>query len=114
MQKKPIKPRVKISKKSVPLKSQFAEVTKLILIGRRKAAASVNAEVITTYWRVGEYISNKVQKAEWGSGVVKKLAEHLQKAFPDVRGFSDKNLWRMKQFFDLYTGYEKLSTVLEK
>ncbi len=114
MQKKPIKPRVKISKKSVPLKSQFAEVTKLILIGRRKAAASVNAEVITTYWRVGEYISNKVQKAEWGSGVVKKLAEHLQKAFPDVRGFSDKNLWRMKQFFDLYTGYEKLSTVLRE
>ena len=105
---------VKSKKAAVPLESQFAEVAGIVHAGRQKAFASVNAALIETYWEVGRYISMKVEKAEWGSGVVKKLAEYLQHELPDPRGFSDKNLWRMKQFHDLYDNYKKLSTVLRE
>jgi hypothetical protein len=44
--------------------------------------------------------------------VVKQLAEYIEKNSPDVKGFSDKNLWRMKQFYETYCDSdEKLSTV---
>jgi predicted nuclease of restriction endonuclease-like (RecB) superfamily len=105
---------IKLRKAPVLLESQFAEVAELIQGGRRKALASVNSALIDTYWRVGQYIGMKVEKAEWGSGVVKKLADYLQHELPDPRGFSDKNLWRMKQFHDLYGNYKKLSTVLRE
>jgi hypothetical protein len=52
--------------------------------------------------------------AEWREGIVEQLADFLQKMLPDPRGFSDKNLWRMRQSHDLYGDYEKLSTVLRE
>jgi len=106
--KLPVKPRQAV----VPLESQFAEVAELVRIGRRRAFASVNAAVIETYWQVGRYISGKVEKASWGQGVVQQLAEYLQKTILDPRGFSARNLWRMKQFHDIYGSYEKLSALL--
>ena len=66
---------IKSEKGSTPLETQFAEVAGLVQAGRQKVYASVNAVLIETYWEVGRYISMKVEKAAWGSGVVKKLAE---------------------------------------
>ena len=106
--KAPMKPQ----KALVSIESQFAEVAEIVRAGRYKAFASVNAAVIETYWRVGGYISKKVEKTEWGKGVVETLAEYLKRTVPDPRGFSARNLWRMKQFHDIYGGYEKLSTML--
>ncbi len=48
---------------------------------------------------------------EWGESVVGKLAEDLQEMFPGMRGFSDRNLWRMKDFYQAYMGNEKLTTL---
>jgi predicted nuclease of restriction endonuclease-like (RecB) superfamily len=96
------------------IEQQFSEVAKIIQTGRNKAISIVNSELIDTYWQVGRYISIKIEKSEWGSGVVKELADYLQSKLPDPRGFSDKNLWRMMQFHDLYSNYEKLSTVLRE
>jgi predicted nuclease of restriction endonuclease-like (RecB) superfamily len=103
------------AKRRVPkLEAQFEQVAALIRSGRSRAFASVNTVLIDTYWRVGEYIDTKVKKAEWGAGVVKKLAVYLQNRLTDPRGFSDKNLWRMKQFYDLYGNCKKLSALLRE
>jgi len=48
----------------------------------------------------------------WGKGVVSELARFLAQNAPDVKGFSDKNLWRMKQFYEAYCDDEKLSTLV--
>jgi|WetSurMetagenome_2_1015567.scaffolds.fasta_scaffold00057_39 predicted nuclease of restriction endonuclease-like (RecB) superfamily len=106
----PVKPR----KAAVPLQSQFAEVASIVHNGRFRAVSALNSVVIDTYWKVGEYISRKVANAEWGEGVVKQLADYLQRTLADTKGLSDKNLWRMKQFFDLYSGYKKLSALLRE
>jgi predicted nuclease of restriction endonuclease-like (RecB) superfamily len=96
------------------LEKQFIEVVQIIREGRKKAFSAVDTVLIETYWSVGKYISGKIDAAQWGENVVEKLATYISSKIPDVKGFSNKNLWRMKQFYDLYGNYEKLSTVLRE
>jgi predicted nuclease of restriction endonuclease-like (RecB) superfamily len=53
-------------------------------------------------------------KDGWGKAVVETLAADLQKEFPGMQGFSAQNLWRMKQFFQTYSGNEKLSPLVRE
>jgi hypothetical protein len=96
------------------VESQFLEVVKLIQESRFKAYKAVNTELIDLYWRVGEYISSRIINEEWGKSIVLHLAQYIQNAEPDIKGFSDKNLWRMKQFFETYKEYPKLSALLRE
>ena len=56
----------------------------------------------------------KIEVSRWGEGIVETLAKDLQRAFPDMRGFSAQNLWRMKQIYETYKDREKLSTLLRE
>lgn len=96
------------------LETQFADIISLIKNARTAALKSVNATLINLYWNIGEYIHFKVKNAEWGQSVVKQLAEFLSRNEPDLKGFSDKNLWRMKQFYESYKDYPKLSALLRE
>jgi hypothetical protein len=62
----------------------------------RGAYQAVNAELVSLYWQLGEYISRKIAKAEWGDGVVEELASSLAWRFPGLRGFTRPNLFRMR------------------
>ncbi len=90
----------------------FSEVLALIKQGRARAFSAINVALIETYWAVGSYLSRKVAEAEWGKGIVKKLSLWLMKKDPEIKGFSSQNLWRMKQFFEMYHGNAKLSALL--
>ncbi|MFY9260933.1 MAG: PDDEXK nuclease domain-containing protein [Gallionella sp.] len=83
----------------------------LINHSRQKAFTSVNTILIALYWELGKYISAKTTQENWGKGVVKELASYIKEKDPTLKGFSDKNLWRMKQFFETYAQHEKLSTL---
>lgn len=96
------------------IQNQFLDIVKFIKESRFKAIKIINTELIELYWNIGEYISKKVESSEWGQSVVKDLAEYIQKNESDLKGFSDKNLWRMKQFYESYSAYPKLSTVLRE
>lgn len=93
---------------------KFSDVVLLIKQSRSNALKAVNSELINLYWNIGFHISHKVEASEWGQSVVKELAEFIQKTEPEIKGFSDKNLWRMKQFFETYRDFPKLSTVLRE
>ena len=95
-----------------PIEAAFAEVVDLIEQARRRAYQAMNTEVVGLYWQIGEYISGKLAAAEWGEGVVDKLAQHLARVMPGRRGFSVQNLWRMRQLFDTYRGDKKLSPLV--
>ncbi len=94
--------------------NRFSEVIKLIKQSRSNAIKAVNSELINLYWNIGEYICKKIEISEWGQSVVSELAEFIQKSEPDIKGFSNKNLWRMKQFYETYKDFPKLSTVLRE
>jgi predicted nuclease of restriction endonuclease-like (RecB) superfamily len=93
---------------------RFAIVIKLIKQSQSKAIKAVNAELIDLYWNVGKFISKKLEKSEWGDSVVSELADYIKKNEPAVKGFSDKNIWRMKQFYETYKNFPKLSTMLRE
>lgn len=90
------------------LTKQFAEIRELIVTAKQRVYRAVNKELISLYWQVGEYVSNKVNSLEWGNSVVKNLSEYIQRNEPDIKGFSAQNIWRMKQFFETYNNNEKL------
>lgn len=77
-------------------------MVRLIEQARTRVYQTVNTEMIDLYWRIGEYVSNKVAAAEWGRGTVSSLATYIQICQPGLRGFSASNIWRMRQFFDTY------------
>ena len=67
-----------------------------------KAHLSVNKEMLILYQKIGSIILKNIQKLGWGSGVTKKLSEDLIKAFPNMKGFSLRNLEFMQQFASTY------------
>ena len=90
--------------------SQFGEVVEIIVDARNKAYRMVNRALIDMYWHIGEYISIKIAHSEWCNGVVNLLAQYIATTIPGIKGFSDKNLWRVKQFNEIYhDADEKLS-----
>ena len=90
----------------------FDEVVSLIQSARAKAFHAVNTALIDLYWQVGAYISQKLESAEWGAGVVDQLASHLSHTQPGLRGFTRSNLFRMRQFYETYREDEKVAPLV--
>ncbi len=93
---------------------RFTDIIQLIKHSRSNAIRAVNAELINLYWNIGKYISNKLIQSEWGDGVVTELAKYIQQSEPEIKGFSDKNIWRMKQFYETYKDFPKLVPVVRE
>ncbi len=97
---------------AVPEEQAFAEVVEMIQSARGRALAAVNTELVDLYYRVGEYISRKLETATWGEGVVDALACYIERRQPNLRGFTRRNLFRMRQFFEAYSKNTKVSALL--
>lgn len=94
--------------------NRFTDIIQLIKQSRTNAIRAVNAELINLYWNIGAYISNKIEQSEWGDSVVTELANFVQTYEPEIKGFSDKNIWRMKQFYETYKDSQKLSSLVRE
>jgi len=92
--------------------ASFEEVLSFIEEARKGAFQSVNTALLSLYWKLGEYIGNKLASAEWGDGVVDELASTIARRYPGMRGYTRRNLFRMLQFFEAYRGQELVSAVL--
>ena len=100
-----------MSKTIQPIK-QFSEVLNTIKSVREKVYKQVNASLIQLYWDIGKYVSQKVEKENWGKSIVQELSEYIQKNEPGIKGFSARNIWTMKQFYETYKEYEKLPSLM--
>ena len=63
-----------------------------------KAALSVTKELTMLYWRIGNALLKKTSREEWGAKVLERLAADLLAMFPDMKGFSTRNLQYMRKF----------------
>jgi len=97
--------------KDVTHKIDFEKISTLIAKARINALKTVNKELLNLYWEVGKHISEKVNSDNWGKSVVEELSVFISSEYPSVKGFSSRNLWRMKQFFETYYQTPKLSTL---
>jgi predicted nuclease of restriction endonuclease-like (RecB) superfamily len=84
----------------------FKEVLQLICSSKERAYQAINTVLMELYWQIGEYISRKINTAEWGDGVVIELANYIAKTQPNLRGFTRSNLFRMRQFYETYCNNE--------
>ncbi len=84
--------------------ASFDAIVRLIDAARQRAYQAVNTALIDLYWQIGENISRRIAAAEWGDGVVDRLAAHIARSQPGLRGFTRPNLFRMRQFYEAYAG----------
>jgi predicted nuclease of restriction endonuclease-like (RecB) superfamily len=88
------------------------EIKDRIQEAQSTAFRAINKELIMLYWDIGRRIVEKQQIEEWGDSVIEKLAVDLQNTFPGIKGFSTRNLWRMRDLYVSYSTNEFLPTLL--
>ena len=89
---------------------QFHEIVHLIKNAQNNAISSINVEMINLYWNVGQYISLKLSRAVWGDKTIDELAAFIQQKHPEIKGFNRRGLYRMKQFFEIYSSIKFVSS----
>ena len=94
--------------------TSFNEVIALIEAARQKSFQAVNTALIDLYWQIGETISRKIKSAEWGDGVVNQLADYIAQTQPGLRGFTRPNLFRMRQFYEVYGSDAKVAPLVRQ
>ncbi len=80
----------------------FSDIVEIINLSKERAYQAVNSALIELYWKIGEYISHKINNAEWGDGIVAQLADFIARTQPGLRGFTRSNLFRMRKFYEAY------------
>lgn len=76
-----------------------SEIKQKISNAQYEALKAVNQELINLYWEIGKNIVQRQQQFGWGKSVVKNLADELQNEFVGIKGFSERNLWNMRNFY---------------
>jgi predicted nuclease of restriction endonuclease-like (RecB) superfamily len=67
-----------------------------------KAALAVNSELVLLYWQIGREILTRQKTQGWGAKVVDQLSKDLRSAFPQMKGFSTRNLKYMRSLAEQY------------
>ncbi|MDR2408487.1 MAG: PDDEXK nuclease domain-containing protein [Bacteroidales bacterium] len=94
--------------------TNFDDILSLIKTARERIVKTVNTEIIDLYWQIGKEVSENTNNGGWGKSVVEELANYIASQFGGMRGFSAQNIWRMKQFYETYSGKPILSTLLRE
>jgi len=94
------------------------QVKNRIQTAQMRAVISVNAELIYLYWDIGRMI-DKRQKAEgWGGRIIPKLSKDIKNELPEIKGFSERNIKLMTQFYkeypDFLIGQQPVAQLKEK
>lgn len=92
--------------------TDFKHVIALISNTQNKVFTTINQELVLLNWEIGKYIFVKVNAGDWGDGVVLQLANHIRYHYPNLKGFTKRTLYRMKQFYETYHQIEKVSSLV--
>ena len=80
----------------------LADVKERVRQARLRASLAVHGELILLYWEIGRDILERQTRAGWGAKVVDRLAYDLRREFPEMRGFSPRNLKYMRAFAEAW------------
>lgn len=72
---------------------------------RMRAVRSVNTELISIYWEIANTILLQQKKEGWGAKIIDKLAIDLKSEFPDMQGFSIRNIIYIRSFAEAYPNF---------
>src|SRR5260370_21849140 len=93
--------------------AQFlADLKNRIQAAQLRASIAVNRELVLLYWQIGRDILDRQERESWGAKVIDRLAADLKRAFPDMRGFSPRNLKYMRAFAEAWPDEAFVQAVL--
>ncbi|WP_416770660.1 PDDEXK nuclease domain-containing protein [Pseudomonas sp. RHF3.3-3] len=90
----------------------LADLKGRIHTAQQRATLAVNRELVLLYWQIGHEILTRQVQEGWGAKVIERLAQDLRTAFPDMKGFSPRNLKYMRAFAEAWPDTEFVQEVL--
>ncbi|TVS20351.1 MAG: DUF1016 domain-containing protein [Planctomycetaceae bacterium] len=90
----------------------FAELKTRIHNAQQRATLAVNCELVLLYWQIGRDILARQAAQGWGTKVIERLSQDLRAAFPEMRGFSPRNLKYMRAFAEAWPDEQFVQEVL--
>ena len=101
-----------------PIPTQYAalfeDLKAKVRTARIRASLAANSELVGLYLAIGQKILEQQRQEGWSSGVIGKLADDLRAAFPDMKGFSPRNLSYMRQAAEILGEHPILQQVAAK
>lgn len=70
---------------------------------QNKVAFTINSQLLELYWELGKELTIRQEKSNWGSKYIEDTAKDLREAFPQIKGFSRRNLYAMRQWYQFYS-----------
>ena len=98
----------------VNYRATFISIKNEIENSRIRAVKAANSIQLDLYWKIGQIIFNRKSEEKWGSSVVENLSDDLRSEYPEIKGMSSSNLWRMLKFFTSYMDNEKLAPLVRE
>jgi predicted nuclease of restriction endonuclease-like (RecB) superfamily len=92
----------------------LAEIKDRVRQERLRVVLAANSAMVLLYWDIGRVILDRQAREGWGARVIDRLAEDLQAAFPEMRGFSPRNLLFMRAFADEYRERQKVKQLVSQ
>ena len=90
----------------------LADLKSRIHSSQQRATLAVNRELVLLYWQIGRDILARQAAQGWGAKVIERLAQDLRSAFPEMKGFSPRNLKYMRAFAEAWADTEFVQAVL--
>lgn len=105
-----MKKELKITNESLLLDQNYKQflsgIKERLQIAQIRASLAANSELIQFYWELGTDLIEKQKSHQWGSGFLEQFSHDMRQAFPEMQGFSKRNLEPMRRFATLYPKIE--------
>ena len=88
--------------------SLLENIKQAIQAERTRAIQQLTRSLILIYWDIGKQIIESQAKHGWGKSIVEQLSKDLQATYPGKSGYSARNLWDMRRFYETYKNFSNL------
>ena len=88
------------------IEKEFEQIRAFITSSRNRAAGFMNYAAVATYWTIGAYVSLRLASRDWGVKSVEQLCDYLKTREPKLRGFGQRQIYNMIEFFKAYSNAE--------
>lgn len=88
------------------------EIVRIVDNVKERAYRRDNEELILMHQEIGKYLHEKSKETSYGSNYIENVADFFAQKYPDLKGFTRRGLYRMKQFYEVYRDDEKVTTLL--
>lgn len=90
------------------------EIKKEIENQRLNVVLNANSSMICLYWNIGKAVLKKQKEEGWGAKVIDRMAKDIKEAFPDMSGFSPRNIKYMRKFAECWPDFEIVQRIVAR